>query len=134
MRNEGGGFNSRELRKEKYWGRIHLIPLLQAETDRDYVRRMEHYNEKEAHFAKSTGIVAGDLKAPVPGVGKGGVYDEHAAEPVYHTKRFVRPTYILLDAEKDVIAPQWWRGSKMFSKNPPYHERSDFTKEHPIGQ
>ena len=28
-----------ELAREKMWGRIHLIPLLQAEEDRDLVRR-----------------------------------------------------------------------------------------------
>jgi len=29
-----------ELAREKMWSRIHLIPLLQAEEDRDQVRRM----------------------------------------------------------------------------------------------
>ncbi|KAI9816502.1 MAG: hypothetical protein M1827_001634 [Pycnora praestabilis] len=33
-----------ELAREKMWSRIHLIPLLQAEEDRDLVRR--HYAEK----------------------------------------------------------------------------------------
>ncbi|TEY42025.1 hypothetical protein BOTCAL_0400g00010 [Botryotinia calthae] len=28
-----------ELAREKMWSRIHLIPLLTAETDRDLVRR-----------------------------------------------------------------------------------------------
>ena len=32
------GFCS-ELAREKMWARIHLIPLLQAEEDRDLVRR-----------------------------------------------------------------------------------------------
>lgn len=29
-----------ELAREKMWSRIHLIPVLQAEEDRDQVRRM----------------------------------------------------------------------------------------------
>ena len=29
----------RELAREKMWSRIHLIPMLQAEEDRDQVRR-----------------------------------------------------------------------------------------------
>ena len=33
-----------ELAREKMWGRIHLIPMLQAEEDRDLVRR--HWAEK----------------------------------------------------------------------------------------
>ena len=33
-----------ELAREKMWSRIHLIPLLQAEEDRDQVRR--HFADK----------------------------------------------------------------------------------------
>ena len=33
-----------ELAREKMWARIHLVPLLQAEEDRDQVRR--HYADK----------------------------------------------------------------------------------------
>lgn len=33
-----------EYGREKMWARIHLMPLLQAETDRDQVRR--HYADK----------------------------------------------------------------------------------------
>ena len=38
-----------ELAREKMWGRIHLIPLLQAEEDRDLVRRhlADQAREKE---------------------------------------------------------------------------------------
>ncbi len=42
------GWNS-ELAREKVWSRIHLIPLLQAEEDRDLVRRhlADQAREKE---------------------------------------------------------------------------------------
>lgn len=33
-----------ELAREKIWSRLHLTPLLQAEEDRDQVRR--HYADK----------------------------------------------------------------------------------------
>jgi hypothetical protein len=33
-----------ELAREKIWSRIHIIPLLQAEEDRDQVRR--HFADK----------------------------------------------------------------------------------------
>lgn len=38
-----------ELAREKMWARIHLIPLLQAEEDRDQVRRWyaDQAREKE---------------------------------------------------------------------------------------
>jgi hypothetical protein len=53
-KNEGAGltigacFHS-ELAREKMWSRIHLIPLLQAEEDRDLVRRhlADQAREKE---------------------------------------------------------------------------------------
>ena len=35
----GGILCDSELSREKMWSRIHLIPLLQAEEDRDLVRR-----------------------------------------------------------------------------------------------
>lgn len=31
--------NNSELQREKMWSRIHIMPLLQAEADRDQVRR-----------------------------------------------------------------------------------------------
>jgi NADH dehydrogenase (ubiquinone) 1 alpha subcomplex subunit 13 len=36
-----------ELAREKMWSRIHLIPLLQAEEDRDLVRRHLADQERE---------------------------------------------------------------------------------------
>ncbi|KAF1825038.1 uncharacterized protein K489DRAFT_387154 [Dissoconium aciculare CBS 342.82] len=60
-----------ELAREKMWARIYLTPLLQAEEDRDAVRR---------HFARQT--MEKEL------LGK-----EH---PVYHGDRFVRPTYAVV--------------------------------------
>jgi hypothetical protein len=35
---------------------------------------------------------------------------------------------------KETISAQIWRGTKMFTKNPPYQDRNDFTKEFPIGK
>jgi hypothetical protein len=66
-------------------------------------------------------------------IGKGGVYDPSQSEPVYNTKRYVKPMYVLLD-NKETISAQIWRGTKMFTKNPPYQDRNDFTKEFPIGK
>jgi NADH dehydrogenase (ubiquinone) 1 alpha subcomplex subunit 13 len=57
------------------WGRIHLIPLLQAEEDRDLVRRhlADQKREKE--------LLGDNLK-------------------VYNSDRYVRPTYAVVP--KDV--------------------------------
>ncbi|KAF2760882.1 hypothetical protein EJ05DRAFT_449122 [Pseudovirgaria hyperparasitica] len=58
-----------ELGREKQWSRIHLIPLLQAEEDRDQVRRMLADKQREKE------LLGANLK-------------------VYHNDRFVRPTYV----------------------------------------
>ncbi|KAL1975067.1 hypothetical protein VTN31DRAFT_3459 [Thermomyces dupontii] len=57
-----------ELAREKIWARIHLIPLLQAEEDRDLVRR---YYADQAREKKLLGT---------------------ETKP-YNSDRFVRPTF-----------------------------------------
>lgn len=65
-----------ELGREKMWSRIHLIPLLQAEEDRDQVRRhlADQAREKE--------LMGGENFK------------------VYNSERFVRPTFAV--TPKDV--------------------------------
>lgn len=46
-----------ELAREKMWSRIHLIPVLQAEQDRDQVRRMW------ADQARERELMGADTKA-----------------------------------------------------------------------
>ncbi|KAM0324647.1 hypothetical protein ACHAQA_008038 [Verticillium albo-atrum] len=57
-----------ELAREKMWARIHLIPLLQAEEDRDQIRRWH------ADQAREKELLGENTR-------------------VYHTDRFVRPTF-----------------------------------------
>ncbi|KAF1810586.1 hypothetical protein P152DRAFT_467643 [Eremomyces bilateralis CBS 781.70] len=57
-----------ELAREKMWSRIYLTPLLQAEEDRDQVRR--HW----ADLAREQELLGRQTKA-------------------YHSDRFVRPTF-----------------------------------------
>ncbi|MCJ1305498.1 hypothetical protein MMC08_008312 [Hypocenomyce scalaris] len=59
-----------ELAREKMWSRIHLIPLLQAEEDRDLVRR--HYAER----AREKALMGSETD-------------------VYNSGRFVRPTFAI---------------------------------------
>ena len=42
----------RELQREKAWSRIHLIPLLLAEGDRDAYRRQQAALEREKEIMK----------------------------------------------------------------------------------
>ncbi|PNY29007.1 Uncharacterized protein TCAP_01068, partial [Tolypocladium capitatum] len=65
--------NASELAREKMWARIHLIPLLQAEEDRDQVRRYwaDQKREKE--------LLGDNTK-------------------VYNNDRFVRPTFAVAPA------------------------------------
>ncbi|KAI8901047.1 GRIM-19 protein-domain-containing protein [Globomyces pollinis-pini] len=124
----------RELKREKIWARIQLVPLLMAETDRDTVRRLDSLAAKESQIMKDHPNWAPmDLKAPVPGLDKLGKRSDTAAEPVYHTERYVSPTMVFLPND-NFMSAQWWRGTKVFTSNPEYHKRDDFTKEHPIGQ
>ncbi|KAJ5703819.1 hypothetical protein N7493_010957 [Penicillium malachiteum] len=58
----------RELAREKMWARLYLTPLLQAEEDRDQVRR--YYADKE----RANKLFGND-------------------EKVYNSDRFVRPTF-----------------------------------------
>src|SRR5881392_2767511 len=55
------GFSRSELAREKMWSRIHLIPLLQAEEDRDLVRRYyaDRGREKEL-LGKETDVYHSD--------------------------------------------------------------------------
>ncbi|KND01408.1 uncharacterized protein SPPG_03217 [Spizellomyces punctatus DAOM BR117] len=106
----------RELRREKAWTRINLVPLLQAETDRDLIRRLEAAKKREGGVMENVQEWKPlDLKAPVPGVGKGGKFDAKQAEPVYHTDRYVNPSFLFMPWESDArMEAQWWRGTKMF--------------------
>ncbi|KAK5004015.1 GRIM-19 [Cryomyces antarcticus] len=63
-----------ELAREKIWSRIHLIPLLQAEEDRDLVRR--HFADK----AREKQLLGSETS-------------------VYNSDRFVRPTYAITPRE-----------------------------------
>ncbi|KAL9019456.1 MAG: hypothetical protein Q9185_003247 [Variospora sp. 1 TL-2023] len=63
-----GAREHNELAREKMWSRIYLIPLLQAETDRDQVRRYWADQGREQELLGKT-------------------------TKVYHSDRFVRPTY-----------------------------------------
>ena len=64
---------SSELAREKMWSRIHLIPLLTAEEDRDLVRRhlADQAREKEL-LGKETSPYNSDRWVPfvlsIPGV------------------------------------------------------------------
>ncbi|KAF8969415.1 GRIM-19 [Flammula alnicola] len=70
-----GNLERRELQREKMWSRIHLIPLLMAEGDRDAYRRQEAMNAREREIMKD-----------VPGWEAGkSVYNN----PKYHTPDIV---------------------------------------------
>ncbi|EKD18794.1 uncharacterized protein L3040_008704 [Drepanopeziza brunnea f. sp. 'multigermtubi'] len=63
-----------ELAREKMWSRIHLIPLLTAEEDRDLVRR--HYADQ----AREKALLGSETSA-------------------YNSDRFVRPTFAVTPSQ-----------------------------------
>jgi hypothetical protein len=102
-------FNDRQLDAEKAWMRISLVPLLQAEMDRDTVRRLDASVKREEEIMKNVqGWKAGDLKAPIKGIGD----DPEAFEPVYYTEKYIRPSLVVLPKES-IIPAQVWRGSNL---------------------
>ncbi|TFK20349.1 hypothetical protein FA15DRAFT_682569 [Coprinopsis marcescibilis] len=48
-----GNLEKRELEREKVWARIHLVPLLMAEGDRDTYRRRAAAVEREREIMKN---------------------------------------------------------------------------------
>lgn len=101
--------NHRQLDAEKAWMRISLVPLLQAEMDRDTVRRLDVSVKREEEIMKDVpGWKAGDLKAPIKGIGD----DPEAFEPVYYTEKYIRPSLVVLPKES-IIPAQIWRGSNL---------------------
>ena len=74
-----GGYvlSNRELHREKVWSRIHLIPLLQAEADRDTYRREVAAKEREAEIMK-------DVK------------DWKVGESVYNSKRYTPQSFVVV--------------------------------------
>ncbi|KAJ1034522.1 hypothetical protein NDA18_001378 [Ustilago nuda] len=72
-----GNLEKRELKRERAWSRIHLIPLLMAESDRDAYRRNEAQIAREKEIMKD-----------VPGW--------EAGKSVYNTKKYTAPNFIVL--------------------------------------
>ncbi|KAG0221969.1 hypothetical protein BGW41_006282 [Actinomortierella wolfii] len=72
-----GNLERRELEREKVWSRIHLVPLLQAEADRDTYRRELAAKAREAEIMK-------DVKG------------WKAGESVYNSKRYQPNTYAIV--------------------------------------
>ncbi|KAI5806214.1 GRIM-19 protein-domain-containing protein [Geopyxis carbonaria] len=79
----GGIKERREMAREKIWTRIHLTPMLQAEADRDDVRRAWANEARERELMK-------DVKG-----WEGG--------SVYHSNRFIRPTYTVTPPKESII-------------------------------
>ena len=63
--------------REKLWSRIYLVPLLQAELDRDVYRRSLATLTKEAEIMKD-------------------VPDWKIGESVYNKKRYVPPSIVVI--------------------------------------
>jgi len=73
-----GNLEKRELKREKAWSRIHLVPMLLAEGDRDAYRRQQAALAREKEIMKD-----------VPGW--------QAGKSVYHDQKHVpRETIVVL--------------------------------------
>jgi hypothetical protein len=79
------GWNFSELAREKMWARIYLTPVLQAEEDRDQVRRYLADQEREKQLlGKVTKVYHSDRYASLQGF---------LMAFLTVNSRFVKPTY-----------------------------------------
>lgn len=69
-----------ELKRENLWSRIHLVPLLMAEADRDLYRRTQAANAREAEIMK-------DVK------------DWKVGQSVYNTTKYFTPSSYIVAPE-----------------------------------
>ncbi|GAA5876763.1 hypothetical protein JCM5296_003268 [Sporobolomyces johnsonii] len=72
-----GNLEKRELQREKAWSRIHLVPAMMAEADRDIYRREQAALAREKEIMK-------DVKG------------WQAGEKVYHTKRYTPSSIVVI--------------------------------------
>ncbi|PWN24384.1 GRIM-19 [Jaminaea rosea] len=72
-----GNIEKRELAREHAWSRIHLVPLLQAEADRDSYRR------EQANLAREK-----EIMKDVPGW--------EAGKSVYHSQRYQPRNFVVM--------------------------------------
>lgn len=74
-----------ELARERAWSRIHLTPLLLAESDRDTFRR-----------EKATLLREKELMKDVKGWEVRFLYSQQAGKSVYNTKRYTPNSYVVM--------------------------------------
>ena len=67
-------YNRRELKREKLWARLYILPLVQAEMDREWVKWRNEQFDKEAEVMKD-------------------VPDWVVGQSVYHNDRWAFPAY-----------------------------------------
>ncbi|KAG7571266.1 hypothetical protein FFLO_00778 [Filobasidium floriforme] len=72
-----GNLERRELKRESAWSRIHLVPLILAEQDRDAYRRNTASLAREKEIMKD-------------------VPDWEVGKKVYNTSRYTQPNIVVL--------------------------------------
>lgn len=75
------------------------MPLLQAESDRDDVRKAAILKQKEADIMKNREWSAADLKTPMAGLSNEGLV------PVYYTERYIEPTIVFIAPNDESFMP-----------------------------
>jgi NADH dehydrogenase (ubiquinone) 1 alpha subcomplex subunit 13 len=86
-----------ELAREKMWSRIHLIPVLQAEEDRDLVRRHWAQEAREKELLGAETKVYNNDRCVLALCCRTGIVQNVRA--TNNGDRFVRPTYAVTPSE-----------------------------------
>jgi len=101
----------RELAREKQWSRLHLIPVLQAEQDRDLVRRTLANSEREKFLMKDVkgwdygSVYNTDKYVSRLCLAKNWGFSSSGLLTLGFAIRFVKPTYVVtpMKAEKSEV-------------------------------
>lgn len=84
---------SSELKREKAWSRIHLVPLLLAESDRDTYRREQAMLAREKEIMKDVPNWKVSLATPVVGMPH---FSPQPGQSVYNTQRYTPQNFVVL--------------------------------------
>lgn len=88
------GILFRELAREKAWSRIHLVPLLLAEGDRDTYRREQAALEREKEIMKD--VKGWEVRIRSPDLQSESLIDRYALSPPASLPVFSRYTIDLI--------------------------------------
>ncbi|KAJ3915187.1 GRIM-19 protein-domain-containing protein, partial [Lentinula edodes] len=96
-----GALEKRELQREKAWSRIHLVPLLMAEGDRDAYRRQQAALAREKEIMKDVKGWEVSLTPQCCYVVRMKIFhlsflSDQAGKSIYNNPKYASPQFVVL--------------------------------------